>query len=333
MTRTKSLKSAVALLLFGWATILTSSSLVQAQAPQVRIGVLTPGLTLANVVEGLQEGLAGLGYVKEKKVQLIVEDTKGDASDPGELAARAAKLLSARPNILFAVSTPHAQAAKQATSTIPIVFGWVGDPIQAGLMTSFPLSKNNLTGVTAIGDALSPKRVEILLQIAPKANRLLVLVSSKEIVSVRSFRALEEVARTLKVKLIRRDVSNQEEIKKTLEEMPQQSFDAIFHVPSNLVRSHIDLLVKKAKADRVPLSVHEGPLVERGALFSYGPEPWLIGQQTARIVHKVLAGGKPGEIMIESPEGIFLTVNRATAKEIGLNLPRGILERADRLVD
>jgi putative ABC transport system substrate-binding protein len=297
------------------------------------VGVLTPGLTLANVLDGLQEGLAGLGYVKEKKVAFIVEDTRGNPPDPAELPARAAKLLSAKPNVLFAVSTPHARAAKRATSTVPVVFGWVGDPIQAGLMASYPFSKNNLTGVTATGDSLSGKRLEFLLEIAPKANRLLVLVAPKEIVSVRAFRMLEEAARKLRVKLIRRDVADQEEIKKTLEEMPRQSFDAIFHVPSNLVRAHIDLLVKKSKADRIPLSVHEEPLVERGALFSYGLDPRLVGQQAARLVHRALQGTKPGAIMIESPERIFLTVNLGTAKEIGLKIPPGILERADRLVE
>jgi putative ABC transport system substrate-binding protein len=333
MTGPKSLKSAVGLLFFGFAMILTRTSAVRAQPAQARIGVLTPGLTLANVLEGLHEGLAGLGYVNEKKVTFIVEDTKGDPSDSAELAERAAKLVSAKPNVLFAVSTPHVQAAKHATSTVPIVFGWVGDPIQAGLMASYPFSKNNLTGVTANGDSLSGKRLEVLLEIAPKAKRLLVLVSPKEIVSVRSFQALDEAARKFGVKLIRRDVTDREEIKKTLEEMPRHSFDATFHVPSNLVRTHIDLLVKKSKADRIPLAVHEEPLVERGALFSYGLNPRLVGQQAAGLVHKVLKGSKPGEIMIESPERILLTVNTATAKEIGLKIPLRIIDRADRLVD
>ena len=102
----------------------------------------------------MAEGLVRLGYVEGKNITIIVEDTKGISAD---LVARTAKVLSAKPEVLFAVSTIHAQAAKRATSTVPIVFAWVGDPVQAELIDRYPYSKSNLTGVTAIGDSLSAK--------------------------------------------------------------------------------------------------------------------------------------------------------------------------------
>jgi ABC-type uncharacterized transport system substrate-binding protein len=211
------------------------------------------------------------------------------------------------------------------------VFAWVGNPLSAGLVASYPYSKSNLTGVTTSGDSLSGKRLEVLLEIAPKAKRLLVIVSSNESLAINSFRSTEEAAKKLGVRLVRRNVTNEQEIKIALEET-KGSVDAIFHLPSNLVRSSIDLLIRKALADRIPLSVNDDAFVDRGALISYGPYSRLVGIQAAKLVNKILQGGKPGEITIETPDRLFLSINQTTAKQIGVNIPRGILERADRLV-
>ena len=297
--------------------------------PNARIGVFTPGLTLGPVRDGMEEGLAYLGYVGGKNITFIVEDTKGTAAD---LAPRAAKLLSAKPDVIFTVSTDHAQVAKRATSTVPIVFAWVGDPVHAGLIDSYPYSKSNLTGVAAIGDSLSGKRLELLLDIVPKAKRLLVIVAAKVSVSVSSFRSLEPAAKKFGVQLVRRDVADKGEIIKALEETPRGSVDAIFHVPSTLVRTNFDLLVKKARNDRIPLTVHEDALLEQGALFSYGPKPRLVGLQAANLVNKILRGTMPGEIMVETPDRFFLAINQTAAQQIDMKIPRQVLERADRLV-
>lgn len=333
MQRIKSCKLAFTLVLIAASTLLATVSIARGQAAHARVAVLTPGVSLSAVLEGLQEGLAGLGYVKDKNVSFIIEDTKGNSSDFLDLSARAARLLAAKPDVLFAVSTAHAQAAKQATSTVPIVFAWVGDLIQAGLIVHYPYSKTNLTGVAAIGDALTGKRLEVLLEVVPKANRLLAIASAKESVSVSSLRSLEQTAKKFKVKVIPRMATNEDEVRKALEETPKGSIDAIFHLPSTLVRSHIDLLVQKAKRDRIPLAVHEDALVDQGAVISYGPNSRLIGLQAATLVYKVLKGSKAGEIMVENPDRLFLAINRGAAKEIGLNIPHEILQRADRLVD
>jgi putative ABC transport system substrate-binding protein len=326
-------KSVFTLVLIAFSMLLATASVARGQAAHARVAVLTPGSSLGAVLEGLQEGLAGLGYVKDKNISYIIEDTKGNSSDFLDLSTRAARLLTAKPDVLFAVSTAHAQAAKQATSTVPVVFAWVGDPIQAGLIAHYPYSKTNLTGVAAIGDALTGKRLEVLLEAVPKAHRLLAIASSKESVSVSSLRSLEETAKKFKVKVIPRMAANEDELRKAIEETPKGSIDAIFHLPSTLVRSHIDLLIQKAKRDRIPLAVHEDALVDRGAMISYGPNSRLIGLQAATLVYKALKGSNAGEIMVENPDRLFLAINRGAAKEIGLNISREILQRADRLVD
>ena len=300
-----------------------------AEAHNARIGVFTPGLTLGPVREGMEEGLARLGYLRGKNITIVVEDTKGIASD---LAPRVAKLLSWKPDVLFAISTDHAQAAKRATSTVPIVFAWVGDPVQVGLIDSYTNSKSNLTGVTVIGDTLTGKRLQVLLEIVPKAKRIMVLVAAKESVSVSAFRSLEPAAQKFGVQLVRHDVTDKDDIVKALEEMPRGSVDAIFHVPSTLVRTNFDLLAKRAERDRIPLAVHEDGLLEREALVSYGPNTRLVGIQAANLLNKILKGTGPGEIMIETPDRFFLGINQMTAKQIGMKIPPEILGRADRLV-
>jgi putative ABC transport system substrate-binding protein len=100
-----------------------------------------------------------------------------------------------------------------------------------------------------------------------------------------------------------------------------------------VVRANIDLLIKKAKGDRIPFAVSEDSLVKQGALISYGPDMQQVGLQAAALVDRVLKGTKPSDIVVETPGKLFLTVNLTTAKEIGLMIPRGILERADRLIE
>jgi len=301
-----------------------------AQARPARIAILTPAQTLTRVHKGLQEGLARLGYKDGKNITYIVEDTNGSSSD---LAPRMAKLLAAKPDAIFAVSTVHALVAKQATSTVPIVFAWVADPLPAGLIASYADAKSNLTGVAAIGDSLTGKRLEILLEIAPKVKRLLAIVATTEGVALSSVRSLESTAKKFGVRVTRWDVATEEEVKNALRETRKGSVDAIFHVPSTLVRAKMDLLVKKARAERIPLAVHEDTLLDRGALVSYGPNPRLIGLQAAGLVAKVLQGVRPGEIPIETPNRFFFGINLKIAKEIRLKIPGEILERADRLVE
>src|SRR5258706_11485692 len=235
-----------------------------------RNALFPPGLGLAAGQKEMEEALPHLVYIDEKNINSLLEDTKGSTAD---LSARAATLMGSKPDLLFTVTIPHTMAAKQATSSVPVVSAWVGNPVSAGLVAYYPYSKSNLTGVTSTTDSLSGKRLEVLLEIAPKAKRLLVIVASNESVSTSSFHSLDQAAKKLGVKLVRHDVTSDEEIKTVLDKTSKVSVDAIFNTSSNLVRFNIDLLIDKAKLERIPLRVDEDGLVDRGALTSYGPDP------------------------------------------------------------
>jgi putative ABC transport system substrate-binding protein len=301
-----------------------------AQSPPRRVAVFTLGLTFDPVFQGLQEGLVRSGYSAGKNISFVVEDTKGSSDN---LEAKAQKLVSAKPDALFAVTTAHALAAKKATTTVPIVFSWVRDPVLVGLVGSFSSSRNNLTGVMTGADALSGKRLEVLLQVAPKVKRPLVLVATNDNIALSSFRYLEETAKKLGVQLARHDVVNDEDIKKALRDTPKGSVDAIFHIPSQILTTYVDLLIEKAKTDKIPFMAHEDSIAAKGALLGYGANFRSVGSQAARLVAKVLTGEKPADIPSELPEKLMLSINLSTAKQIGLKIPPAVLEQADRLLE
>jgi len=294
------------------------------------VAVLTPGLSFVPVLEGLQEGLAQLGYVPGKNVTLVVEDTHGAVPD---LAQRAARLVAAKPDVLVTVGTPHTRAAKQATTSVPIVFTRVGDPLQYGIIASYASSQNNLTGVSTYSGPLTGKRLELLQEIVPGVKRILAVVAKNEANAQAAFERLAQMAQKLQIQVLRRDVTTREEIEQALSAISPGSVEAIYHVPSFLVSAHIDLLIQQAKQEKLPLIVHEDSMVDQGALVSYGGHSRPMGVQAAKLVAKLLEGAHPAQLPIQTPDKFILTINLATAKAIDLALPRNILERADRLVE
>jgi putative ABC transport system substrate-binding protein len=312
-----------------WMMVIVGSA-IGAQPPAYRIGVLTPGGDFEPVLEGLQQGLAKLGYEEGKQLTFIVEDTKMETLDPVKSAMR---LVEAKPDLLVTVSTSHTAAAKQVAGNIPIVFTVLTEPVRAGFVASYASSKNNLTGVSNTLAALSGKRLELLKEMVPSVRRVLAVISVNESIAQKSFGYLAEPAKKFGVQLIRRDVTTKEGLDKVLLDTPKGSIDAIIFVPAMLLRNHIALFVEKAKKDRLPFAVHTEELVKKGALVSYGEDSHMTGIQAARIVVKVLNGIRPSEIPIETPERPLLAINFTTAKIIGLKIPRQVLDRVDRKVE
>jgi putative ABC transport system substrate-binding protein len=310
--------------------VLIQASAAAPPANHYRLGVLISRLPFDQAVDGLREGLGQLGYHERENIAFIVENAQGEVAD---LDRQAAKIVESKPDVIFTIATAPTAAAKQATTTLPIVFAVVADPLRSGFIASYASSQNNLTGITNSAGPLSGKRLELLQEIAPGIKRVLVLVAPQESVAEVSFRFLVELAPKLGIALLRHNVTSREEIQQTLNAVPKGAIDAIYHVPSSLVGAHIDLLIRKSKEDKIPLTVHEDSMVEHGALVSYGANIRLIGMQAAKIVAYIFKGVKPAEIPVQTPEKLALAINLTTAKAIGLDIPQSVLERTDRLVE
>ncbi len=309
--------------------LFVSASALWAQPAQFRIAVLTPGLTFEPVFLGFKEGLERHGY-GPGKVDFMVEDTKGSVTD---LPGRVATLLKAKPDLIFTAGTALSLAAKKATSTVPIVFAAVADPVRSGLIAEYQSSRNNLTGISSYAGPMSGKRLEVFNQIAPMVKRLLVIIPSKEVIAQVSLPFLEEAAKRLNIQIVRHEVATKADISDALMKTAKGSVQGIFLLPSILVSSHVDVLIKKAIEDRIPFFVHEASYVEQGALASYGGDLRLTGVQLSRLVAKVLKGEKPSNIPTETPEKFLLVVNAATAKTIGLKIPSAVAGKVDHMVE
>jgi putative ABC transport system substrate-binding protein len=294
------------------------------------VAVLTLGGYYYLALEGLREGLAQLGYHEGQDISFMVEDAQGEVDT---LASRAARIVEAKPDLIFTIGTVATATMKQATTTLPIVFTFVADPLRSGIITSYASSQNNVTGISSYAGPLSGKRLEVLQEIAPGIKRVLVLVAPHERATEVSFQFLAEATPKLGIELLRYDVTSKRDIEQQLKSLPRGAVDALYYLPSNLVRAHLELLIDKAREDKIPLSVSEASMVERGALVSYGTDLWRLGMQAAKLTAKLLKGVKPSEIPIQTPEQLLLTVNLATAKTIGLDIPHSILERAERLME
>src|SRR4029453_13594874 len=188
--------------------------------------VLTPGLSFSEVLGGFREGLGQLGYRENMNLSLLVEDAQGTGS---EVKAQAQALVAANPDVLVTVGTSHTVAAKAATSTIPIVFPWVGDPVRPALGAGYASSGNNLTGLSVYSGPLSGKRLEILKEMAPGARRALCLVAKESIAEI-SFSVAQKNAEQPGMTLTRGDVASRDDIVRELGALPRGAFDAIYHV-------------------------------------------------------------------------------------------------------
>ena len=330
MRRHRVLRPSFAAIVLAVSVICASVALAGTSARHYRVAVLTLGGSYYLALEGLREGLAQLGYHEGQDISFIVEDVQGEV---GTLADRAARIVEAKPDLIFTIGTPATSAMKQATTTLPIVFTFVADPLRSGIVTSYASSPSNLTGISSYAGPLSGKRLEVLQEVAPEIKRVLVLMTPHESIAEMSFQSLAEVAPKLGIELLRYDVSSKADMEQRLKDLPRGAVDAIYFVPSNLLLSHLDLLIHKAREDKIPLSVSEVSMVERGALVSYGTDLRRLGVQAARLVTKIMKGGKPSEMPVQMPEQLVLTVNLATAKTIGLDIPGSILERVERLVE
>jgi ABC-type uncharacterized transport system substrate-binding protein len=330
MIRRQSIQVVVSAMLVTIAAVLFRVSLHAAQSVPSVVAVLVPGPAHKPVLEGLREGLRQVGFKEEVNAKFLVEMADGKTEN---YALAAAKLVGAKADVILAVTTPAAVAAKAATHSIPVVFVSVGAPVEAGLVASFASSGNNLAGISSYAVPLSGKRLELLREITPRSKKVLVIVSANESIGQASARDSENAAGKMALQVVRRNLARVDDVEKLLVEKWSGLADAALLLPGALTGSYAERMIKKAGKERLPLIVFEDTLVKLGAVASYGSERRLTGLQAAKLVAKILNGVKPADLPIETPDRFILSVNLATAKAIGIKIPRSVLERADWLVE
>jgi putative ABC transport system substrate-binding protein len=277
----------------------------------------------------LDQGLRKLGYVEGENLAVERRFASGQMNRLPELAVELARLPL---DVMLAQSYPAAHAAKQATSTIPIVIMGAGDPVATGLVASFARPGGNITGVSAFEEELSGKRLELLKESFPKMNRVALLWNAADFGMTLKYRELEKAAKALRVAVQALAIRDHGDIDGAFKEMIAKRPDALFVITDPLTQSLRKRLVELAAKHRVPAMYENAPYVEDGGLMAYGPSQAENLGIALRHVDKILKGTKPSEIPIEQPMRLEFIVNLKTAQEMAVTIPPNVLVRADRVI-
>jgi len=247
--------------------------------------------------------------------------------------AVAAEVVARNPDVIAAISPVTAVAAKQATSTIPIVFTLVVDPLAAGLIDTYAHPGHNATGVTqTIVESLMPKRLQLLREVLPGIRRIGVLANPSESAAQADLAALRPLVSSLGLTMMVAEATDAAAFDDSVDRVLRQGAQAILPA-SSIAVTRRRLLVEKADARRVPVIGLHAPMALAGALFSYGPSFSDQLVMAAGLVDKVLRGTKPEDLPVQAADRFELIVNRASARRLGIALPQVLLLRADRVLE
>ena len=296
----------------------------QAAGKVWRIGYLTPSdIPRDTLIAAFRE----LGYVEGRTARFEDRTAKNDLDRLPELAA---ELVRTPVDIIVAVSPPAILAAKQATTTIPVVMAfWGGEGlIESGVVASFTRPGGNVTGVYMLAAELDAKRFELLLEAVPKARTVAVLNPGRGW----SLTHLQQVAETHRIQLLISDVPGPDGYGATFAALRKAKVDAVL-VPSfpRFFREH-RLIIEAAAKQQIAAIYEWGENARAGGLMAYGPVIAELHNRVATYVDKILKGAKPGDLPVEQPTKFELVINMKTAKALGLTIPQSILLRADEVI-
>ena len=309
--------------------ILSPRLAIGQQTKLYRVGVLHPGGSQYETLDGLRQGLKELGLNEGKQLILDIRDVKGDASAAEK---EAAALEKENVSLIYALTTPVITKAKAATSKTPIVFCIGSDPVTGGLVDSFARPGGRLTGVHYLVRDLTGKRLEILKEILPKISRVLTFYDPTNRVAAEGATLARDEAKRLGIKLIERHVRSIEELKTETQEVKAGEAEAFLYSPDPMVGSQAQLIIDMARAKKLPTMFQDQSLVVSGALASYGQNYHEIGRLSAKYVQRVLSGSHPKDLKIETVDNVELAINLQTAKRLGLIIPPEILARAKKVI-
>jgi len=331
LKRSAIVKTAVASLVC--AVLVGASLLAGAQAtkqpPRVayvwlyRIGPSAP------FVEAFADRIKELGWIDGKTIQVSYRDADGD---PEKLAAIMRELVEAKVDLIVAACTPEAKAAKQATTTIPVVVAATGDPVKSGLVASWARPGGNITGVSASWLDLSAKRMEVLNEVAPKVRRAAVLWNPIRGDNAFEVEVMRDTARKLGIDLASHQVRDRDEIELTLEAMAKDGTQAVTETGDPVMFTYSRHLIDFADKMHIPAIYDNRFFVDQGGLMSYGPNLPSLHRRAADYVDKILKGAKPADLPFEQPSKFELVINLKAANALGLKVPRAMLVRADEVI-
>jgi putative ABC transport system substrate-binding protein len=303
------------------------------QAEKVaRVGVLRSGSpsSAASSEDAFRQGLRDLGYVEGQNIVMEYRFAGGKRDRLPELAAELVRL---KVDILVVAGVSATQAAKQATTVIPIVVGYAGDLVGTGLVASLAKPGGNITGSTEISPDVSGKRLELLKEAAPKTSRVgVVWYPRKGGSDEEEVRQTETAARRFGVHAQLVEVRDPKEFQRAYAVMTKQQANAVILIRGSFTDFHRKQLLELALKQRLPSMCEPAQWARDGCLMSYGPDYAHLWRRAATYVDKILKGAKPADLPVEQPTKFELVINLKTAKALGLTVPQSVLVRADEVI-
>jgi putative ABC transport system substrate-binding protein len=316
----------IAVVHFLFALALSSSAGAQEPGRVPRIGMMASAPS-DPFVAAFNQGLRELGYVEGRTITIEYR-----WADGRPLRALADELVSLKVEVIVA-SSQGAVAARQATTTIPIVMPIITDPVRLGLVKSLARPGGNATGLATQNHELPGKWMELVKQALPKASRVAVLFHPTYDENVQA-KASVSAARSLGLRLQALNVERLDDFAGAFAEMQEHRAEALIVSSSPLFYTHRAPLIQLAAKYRLPAIYHQSEfVVVSGGLMSYGPDFRDMFRRAAIFVDKILKGAKPGDLPVEQPIRFELVINRRAAKALELTIPPSLLLRADRIVE
>jgi putative ABC transport system substrate-binding protein len=274
--------------------------------------------------EAFLQGMRELGYVDGKTV--VIERRSGD-----RLAQRAAELVRLKVDVIVTGGSAGTQAARDATSTIPIVMAQDNDPIGSGFVASLARPGGNITGLSALSAEMNGKRVELLKEIVPKLSILAIFGDSTVPGNLQALKDTERAATAVGVQLQYQNIQNPHDVEKVFR-VGSKSVDAVLFLNNAILLRQRAQIAELAAKSRLPAIYDASDFVEAGGLMSYGRDARDLFKRAALYVDKILKGAKPADLPVQQPTKFELVINLKTAKQIGITIPPNLLARADRVI-
>ncbi len=294
-----------------------------------RIGYLEARGASQAPYEAFKQALRELGWAEGKNIAFEVRFAEFKAERLPQLAVELVRL---NVDLIVAVGTPGVQAARQVTTTIPIVMLIVGDAVESGLVSSLARPGGNVTGMSLFGPAVWAKALELLKEAAPAIARVAVLRDPMNRAHGLIDHDLDAAAKALGVAIQRIDVRTAADLDGALAAILSQHAEALLLYPLRIAPPHYQRIADFAIKNRLPSSYGGREYAEVGGLMSYGPSGAEHVRRSAIYVDKIMRGAKPADLPVEQPTKFHLVINLKTARALGLTIPRSVLALADEVI-
>jgi len=291
-----------------------------------RIGIIDD----APIWDHFRQGLRDLGYIEGRNIAIEYRSAAGDFD---RLREAARELASLPVNIIVVYGSPATRAARQATSTIPIVMIAIGDPVRARFVTNLARPGGNVTGTTILSPELIGKRIEILKECVPDLARVAFLWNPDNDSNLVFLEELIDAVPALGLQLISVPMRTSEEYEGALAAMMERKPNAFVTTSDGLILQHMGQIIDFMAKHHLPAMYQSKENVKAGGLMAYGAPLSDLFTRGAWYVHRILQGAKPADLPIEQPTKFELSINLKTARALGLNVPPQLLARADEVIE